>query len=64
MKKGDWVTTPRFLSVRINEVFDSKSLAYENGYREPTHYRDENWGILGKSIDINRMVFAAYRKEQ
>jgi len=63
MQVGDWVTTPRFLSVRIKEVFDNKSLAYENGYKEPTHYRDENWEIVGKTIGLNRMIFAAYRKE-
>lgn len=61
MKVGDHIYTPRFCTVRINEVFESENEAIENGYTEPTHYRGE-YKILGKSIGMNRMVFAAAKK--
>lgn len=63
MKPGDYVRTPRFLNVRIEEVFDNMEEARDAGYTETTHYRDDpNYGILGKSIGLNRMKFAAFRK--
>lgn len=58
MKIGDWIDTPRFCKVRIDEIFESISEARESGYKEPTHYRGE-YKILGKSIDGYHMVFAA-----
>ena len=61
MQKGDYIYTPRFCTVQINEVFESKTEARENGYTEPTHYQGE-YEILGKSIGMNRMVFAAVKK--
>jgi len=63
MKKGDYVRTPRFLTVKIAEVYEEKKDATRDGYTEPTHYQDEQYDILGKSIDINRMVFAAVAKK-
>jgi len=57
MKKGDWVQTPRFCGVRIEDVLTPEQ-AREQGYTEPTHY-DGKYEILGKSTGLNRMVFAA-----
>ena len=62
MKKGDMIYTPRFCTVKIEEVYETREEATENGYREPTHYRDPVYGILGKSLDMYHMLFAAYRK--
>lgn len=61
MKKGDYIFTPRFCTVKIEQVL-SKEAAREHGFTEPTHYRDNQYEILGKSIGLNRMVFAAVRK--
>ena len=62
MKKGDYIYTPRFCNVRVEEVFGSRDEAKENGYTELTHYNGE-YDVLGKSLGINKMVFAAVRKE-
>ena len=59
MKKGDLVFTPRFCTVRIEEVFESAKAAADAGYTEPTYYQGE-YGVAGKSIDEYHMVFAAY----
>ena len=62
LKKGQYVLTPRFCTVKIDKVFRSRENAAKAGYTEPTHYRDDDYGVVGKSIGINRMTFAAYRK--
>ena len=62
MKKGDYVTTPRFLSVKIEKVFSSIETARGAGFVESTHYENPQYGILGRSIGLNRMEFAAYKK--
>ena len=62
MKAGDYIITPRFLRVKIEEVFDNKEAANAAGYTEPTHYVDVSYGILGKSLDLYHMEFAAYKK--
>jgi len=63
MKIGDSIYTPRFCTCRINEVIEDAHVAYEAGYREPTHYDDNpDYDILGKHIGTNRMVFAAVKK--
>lgn len=60
MKIGDYVRTPRFCTVRISEIYTSKKAAIEAGFTEPTYYRDASGvEVLGKSVDLNRMVFAA-----
>lgn len=64
MKKGDYVHTPRFLTVRIEEVYDSEAQARTAGYKEPTHYENAEYGILGKSLDLYHMEFAAYKKQR
>ena len=63
MQEGDRIYTPRFCTVRISEVFQNEKDARFAGFVEPTHYYDDpEFGILGKSIDLNRMIFAAYKK--
>lgn len=62
MKIGDIIYTPRFCTVRIKEIFENKEAARKNGYEEPTYYDDPEWGIVGKSLDMYHMAFAAYRK--
>lgn len=62
IKKGDYVLTPRFCTVKIDKVFKSRENAAKAGYTEPTHFQDYDFGVVGKSIGINRMTFAAYRK--
>lgn len=62
MKKGDYVKTPRFLTVKIEKVFRCEANARKAGFTEPTHYRDDKYGILGKSLDLYCMEFAAYKK--
>ena len=59
LKPGDVVRTPRFLNVQIEEIFDSADIARAAGYTEPTHFVDETYEILGKSLDMYHMVFAA-----
>lgn len=61
MNIGDYIETPRFLTVKIEDVLTS-SEAQDAGYTEPTHYCDVNYHILGKSIGENRMIFAAVHK--
>ena len=60
---GDYVRTPRFLTVRIDEVFSSEKELRKAGYSEPTHYDSNTFFVLGKSVGLNQMVFAAARKE-
>lgn len=61
MNKGDYIYTPRFCNVQIEEVFETRDEVIENGYTEPTYYKGD-YDVLGKSIDVNRMVFAACKK--
>lgn len=63
IKINDVIRTPRFLSVRISEVFNNGYQAAGQEYTEPTHYESDDWEIKGKVIGINRMVFAAYKKQ-
>lgn len=62
MKKGDYIYTPRFCTVRIEKVFEDEESAIAAGFKEPTHYVDSEYGILGKSLNIRQMEFAAYKK--
>jgi hypothetical protein len=62
IKLGDTVETPRFLKVKIAAMFSSEELARESGFTEPTHFRDEDYYIRGKSIGENRMIFAAVKR--
>ena len=62
MKKGQYVLTPRFCTVKIDKVFRSRENAAKAGYTEPTHYQDADFGVVGKNTDLYHMTFAAYRK--
>jgi hypothetical protein len=62
MKTGDYVETPRFLKVKIVEVYTDNTKAMEDGFTEPTHYRDEEYHIRGKHTGPNTMIFAAIRR--
>lgn len=62
MEIGSYVRTPRFLEVRISDVFKSPEEARKNGFIEPTHYEDKQYDVLGKSIGLNRMIFAGVKK--
>ena len=62
MVKGEYVNTPRFCQVYIQEVFDTESDARRAGYTEPTHYENNFYGVLGKSMDMYHMKFAGYKK--
>ena len=53
LKKGSGVYTPRFCTVVIKEVFASAEEAKQEGYQEPTFYDDPDYGIRGRSIDVN-----------
>lgn len=59
IKAGDYVRTPRFLEVRIKEVFPDGRSMREAGYKEPTYFADEEWEVGGKSLDMHHMEFAA-----
>ena len=63
MKKGARVETPRFCTVKIEEVFETRTEAMVAGFTEPTFYEDSKYGILGKSLDQYHMEFAAFRKK-
>lgn len=63
MKVNETVMTPRFCTVRIKEIFNSRQVATEAGYTEPTFYRENGWIVLGKSVEVNRMIFVAVKND-
>jgi len=63
MQAGDYIETPRFLTVKIKAVYPSETSAVSNGYTEPTHYVNNEYGILGKSAGTNMMIFAAFKRK-
>ena len=63
MNIGDHVRTPRFCTVQIDAVFAEESEARKCGYTEPTYYRGNDYTILGKSLDMYHMIFAAIPKQ-
>lgn len=62
MRADDYVRTPRFCNVKIRETFASVKEMRRAGYTEPTYYQGE-YEVLGRSIDMYHMEFAAARKE-
>lgn len=62
MKKGERVMTPRFLTVKIEEIYETEKELKEAGYTEPTHLQDDNYVVRGKSLDLYHMQFAAAKK--
>lgn len=65
IKVGDSVRTPRFLNVKIEQVFTSERAMRESGFTETTHFDDPDcpYRVNGKSIGLNHMVFAAAPKD-
>lgn len=61
LKIGDYVSTPRFLNVRISAI-KSREEAREQGFTEPTDYKCDDYDVFGKMIGVNRMEFAAVKK--
>lgn len=64
MKKGDYVRTPRFLTVKLEAVYKSYEEAEKNGFTETTHYTMKNndgYDVLGKQLDMYHMEFAAVK---
>ena len=59
VKLGNFVSTPRFCTVQISAMFAKEREARECGYTEPTYYKGGDCVILGKSLDLYHMVFAA-----
>ena len=59
LEKGDYVQTPRFLRVKLQEVFPSENELREAGYTEPTHFMNDRYTVCGRSTGYNHMVFAA-----
>ncbi len=62
MEVNDRIRTPRFSTVRISEVFETRQEAWDAGYTEPTGYKDGHYEVLGKSLDMYRMRFAACKR--
>lgn len=62
MKVGQRYNTPRFCTVRICAMFNSRKEAEDAGFKEPTYWDNDVYGILGRSIDMYHMEFAGYRK--
>ena len=62
IKKGDYIRSPRFLNVRITEVYPSVAALEEAGFRETTHFQDPDYEVFGRSVGLNRMEFAAGKK--
>lgn len=63
MKTNDRIRTPRFGIVQIREMFATEKELRAAGYTETTHYQDAEYVVLGKSLDMYHMLFAAARKE-
>lgn len=62
MKVDERIYTPRFCTVIIEEVFESKEEARKAGYVEPTYYHKDGYTILGKSLDMYHMLFAGVKE--
>lgn len=62
MKIGGKIYTPRFCTVRIDEIFKNYAEAVQHGYGQPTYYRKGGYSIIGKCIEDNCMVFAEYKE--
>ena len=63
LEAGSRVNTPRFCTVRLEEVYETQTEAWLAGYKEPTYYSDPEYEVVGKSLDMYHMQFAAYRKK-
>lgn len=61
---GDYVDTPRFCKVQIERVYRDESEMRQDGFTEPTDYRDSEYVVCGKSTELNCMIFAAALKSK
>ena len=59
MQVNDTVWTPRFCNVKIKAIFKTEDELREAGYTEPTHLKNDSYVVLGKSVDMYHMQFAA-----
>ena len=62
LKEGDDLYSPRFCWIKITKVYDTVADLFAAGYSEPTHIWNDRWDIRGRSLDMNRMDFAAAPK--
>lgn len=62
IKLGDRVQTPRFCSVTISAIYSNVRDARAAGYTEPTHYHKNGVTVLGRSLDMHHMIFAAAKE--
>lgn len=62
MKVNERIYTPRFCTVTVEKIFESRKEAQQEGYTEPTYYNENGFTIFGKSIGFNRMVFAGVKE--
>ena len=63
MTIGTKVYTPRFCTVTIEKIFNSREEAMKESFSEPTFFDDPLWIVVGKSLDLYHMAFAAYPKQ-
>ena len=61
IKIGTRLETPRFCTVKISALFETEQDARSAGYTEPTHLYDLPYKVVGKSIDMYHMKFAAFK---
>lgn len=59
---GDYVDTPRFCHVQLEQVYRDEAEMRQDGYTEPTDYRGSEYVVCGKSVGLNRMIFAVALK--
>lgn len=62
MKTKERIYTPRFATVTVVKVFESKDKARQEGFSEPTYYHKNGFTVLGKSTGMNNMVFAGVKE--
>lgn len=55
---GDYIQTPRFCQVRVSAVFANFDDCYACGFTESAHVAGKDFLVYGKSIGVNRMIFA------
>lgn len=62
MKVNERIYTPRFCTVMVEKIFENRKEARQEGYTEPTYYKENGFTILGKSTGMNTMVFAGVKE--
>ena len=59
---GDYIQTPRFCQVQVSAVFRDFDTCYSCGFQESAHVIGREYVVYGKSIGMNRMIFAVCPK--